>query len=293
MFGMFGAFDPGFYPRISRQSVGRSIGFLLVFVLIISAAVSVKYTAVALSGLSVAKKWVNENMPRISAEFPVIKMAKGDLIEPKQAFVKEYKAEGQQFAVIIEPEPGKVSEIMSSYQNAAILTARQLLTKQTSGRNASAEIKTYNLENASFTITPGPQGFALSFEQRQFDLVPKFVNRWIDIIGMWIFPVLVLFWFVVYSCTKPLHVFIFSLVSLIIVAVVKVKMTYKEIWNTGAYALVPATCIAAFCDIIGLRIPFFPLVYILAYVVYLYLGIRSAGAGGDALQPATGQKTGD
>jgi len=47
MFGMFGAFDPGFYPRISRQSVGRSIGFLLVFVLIISAAVSVKYTAVA------------------------------------------------------------------------------------------------------------------------------------------------------------------------------------------------------------------------------------------------------
>ncbi|HQJ15853.1 MAG TPA: DUF1189 family protein [Candidatus Omnitrophota bacterium] len=272
MFGMFGAFDPRFYPRVVRQSVGRSIGFLVVFVLIISALVSVKYTFVALSGLSAAKKWVDENMPRAAREFPVVSVKQGELIEPKQRFVKDYE---KQFAIIIEPDPANVSAVMAQYPNLALLTRNQLITKQTTTRNASAEIKTYNLENRSFSITPGPDGFKLAFEQKRFDIVPRIVNRWIDIAGMFIFPVLLLFWFSVYTFTKPLHVLIFSLASMIIAGVLKTKFAYSQLWNIGVYALVPATCLAAAMDIMGLRFPFFALIYCIVYTTYLYLALRS------------------
>ena len=87
MFGMFGAFNPQFYPKIANQSIGRTIGFILVFVLIISACVSIKYTALVLSGFTAANKWVGENMGKIAAEFPVVSMEKGSITEPKQTFI--------------------------------------------------------------------------------------------------------------------------------------------------------------------------------------------------------------
>lgn len=276
MFGMFGAFDPRFYPRIAGQSVGRSIGFLAVFILIISALLSVKYTFAALSGLSTAKKWVSENMSKISQEYPAISVSNGRLVEPKQQFIKEYE---KQFAIVIEPDPGNVSAIMDRYPNLALLTGDQLITKQTANQNASAEIKKYNLENRSFTITPVAEGFAVSFEEKQFEIVPKHINRWLGIAGMFIFPVLLLFWYCVYCFTKPLHILIFSLVSLIIAAILKHKFPYSQLWNIGVYAIVPATCLAAVMDIFGLKILFFPLFYCIVYAVYLYLGINSAGAG--------------
>ena len=274
MFGMFGAFDPGFYPKIARQSIGRSVGFILVFVLIISALVSIKYTFVALSGLSIAKKWVVDNMPKLASELPAISVDKGSIVEPKKVFIKEY---GKQFALIVEPDAQNASAAIAAYPNAALLTQQQLITKQTNANSASADIKTYNLENRSFTITPGADGFKVSFEQRQFDIVPKAINRIIDIGSMFIFPVLLIIWFSIYSFTKPLHVFLFSLVSLVIMAVLKTRLTYKELWNIGVYALVPATCLAAFMDILGLRILFFPLFYSLLYVCYLYMAIKAVG----------------
>jgi hypothetical protein len=92
---------------------------------------------------------------------------------------------------------------------------------------------------------------------------------------MLIFPVLLLIWFVVYSFTKPLHVLIFSLVSLIIAGILKHKLAYSQLWNIGTYAIVPATCLAAVMVIFGLRVLFFPLFYCLVYIVYLYLGIHA------------------
>jgi len=55
MFGIFGAFNPRFYPGIARQPVGKTIGFLVVFILIISSLVSLKYTGSAIKNLSGAK----------------------------------------------------------------------------------------------------------------------------------------------------------------------------------------------------------------------------------------------
>jgi hypothetical protein len=274
MFGIFGAFDPRFYPKIARQSIGRSVGFLTIFVLIVSACVSIKYTSVVLSGFTVAKKWVHDNIASIAAEYPVVSVDKGVIVEPKQTFIKEY---GKQFTVIIEPDPENARALMDKYRNLALLTQKELIFKQSKDNSGAEEIKTYPTEKASFSITPGASGFKLLFEQKQFELTAQIISRWIDIVGLFVFPVLLIIWFLVYCFTKPVHVFIFSLVSLLITAILKVKLSYKELWNIGAYALVPATCLAAFMDILGLRVLFFPLFYCLAYAVYLYLGINAAG----------------
>jgi len=197
----------------------------------------------------------------------------GELVEPKQRFVKEYM---KQFALVIEPEPANVNAVMAMYPNLLLMTRNQLITKQSANRNTAAEIKTYNLENRSFAITPVPQGFKVTLEQKQFDIMPQTINRWLNIIGVCVFPLLLLFWFSVYCFTKPLHVFIFSIVSLIISACFKRKFSYSQLWNIGVYALVPATCLAVVLDILGLRLPFFPLVYCLTYAGYLYAALKAA-----------------
>ncbi|MFA5101395.1 MAG: DUF1189 family protein [Candidatus Omnitrophota bacterium] len=272
MFGMFGAFDPKFYPKIAKQSTGKSIGFLTVFVLIIAAVVSVRYTFFVHSGFNSAKKWADQNLATIASEYPVVSVEKGMIMEPKQTFIKEY---GEQFTVVIEPDQDNVRAHMDKYHNLALLTQKQLIFKQVKDNSGAEEIKTYPMEKASFSITPGVSGFKLLFEQKPFELTAKIISRLLDIAGLFVFPVLLILWFFVYLFTKPLHVFIFSLVSLIITAILKVKLPYKELWNIGAYALVPATCLAAFMDITGLRVLFFPLFYCLAYSVYLYLGIKA------------------
>lgn len=273
MFGMFGAFNPRFYPKIANQSIGRSIGFILVFVLIISACVSMKYTALVLSGFTAANKWVGENMGKIAAEFPVVSMEKGSITEPKQTFIKDYE---QKFAFIIEPDPVAARAMVEKFPNLALLTQKLLITKQTKDGGGSSEIKTYNMENSSFTISPDASGFKVIFQQKQFELKPQTVKKWLGVISMFVFPVLLIIWFGIYSFTKPLHIFIFSLASLIISSAMNIKLPYKQLWNIGAYALVPATCLATLMDVLGLRIPFFALFYCILYIGYLYIGIRAA-----------------
>ena len=275
MFGMFGAFNPHFYPKIAKQSIGRTIGFILVFVLIISACVSIRYTALVLSGFSAANKWVSENLGKIASEFPVVSMDKGAIIEPKQTFVKEYE---QKFAFIIEPDPAAAGAMIEKFPNLALLTQKKLIVKQTKDSGGTSEIKNYNMENSSFTITPNASGFKVIFQQKQFELKPQTVKKWLGVISIFVFPFLLIIWFGIFCFTKPLQIFIFSLASLIISSVMNAKLPYKQLWNIGAYALVPATCLAAFMDMIGLRIPFFPLIYCIIYVVYLYIGIKAVSA---------------
>jgi hypothetical protein len=272
MFGMFGAFNPQFYPKIARQAIGRSIGFILVFALIISALVSIKYTVVVMSGFAVAKQWVYGNFQKITSEYPVISVDKGEVKEPQQVFIKEYE---KKFAIIVEPDPNNARVIMEKYPNSAVLTRGEFITKQTTDARGTSDIKTYSLDNKSFKIIPSPEGVKFEFEQRQFEVTPKFINKWIDIIALFVFPALLIIWFLVYSFTKPLQVFFFSLASLLITAILKVRFAYRELWNIGVYAVVPPTCLAALVDVTGLRLPLFGLLYCMIYLFYLYLGIKA------------------
>ncbi|MFA6384970.1 MAG: DUF1189 family protein [Candidatus Omnitrophota bacterium] len=275
MFGLFGAFDPRFYPKISKQSIGRSIGFLALFVLIVAACVSARYTSVVLSGFTAAKKWVHGNIAAIASEYPAVTVEKGVIVDPKESFIKEYD---KRFAVIIEPDPDKARAIMDRYPNLALLTQKLLIIKQAKDSSGAEEIKTYPMEKTSFSITPGESGFKLLYERRQFDLTSRTISRWLDIAGLFVFPVLLVICFAAYCFAKPAHVFIFSLASLIIAAIMKIKLSYKEMWNIGAYALVPSTCAAVLLDVSGFRVPFFWLLYCAIYIAYLYLGMKASAA---------------
>ncbi|MCU0650961.1 MAG: DUF1189 domain-containing protein [Candidatus Omnitrophica bacterium] len=274
MFSVFKAFNPKFYPEIAKQSTGRSIGFLLIFVLIISSLVSAKYTVVTFSGFSAARKWVKDNLSGIASQYPSIAVDKGNVLEPKDAFVKEYD---KNFAVVIEPDPANAKSAQDKYTNMILLTKNMIVTKQTD-RGGTAEVKTYNLENKSFTVTPFNSGFKIGFENKVFELTAKVIDTWFGIISWFVFPALLILWFVIWCIVKPLHIFIFSLISLIIGAVSKARLAYKELWNIGAYAIVPGTSLAVLMDILGLKIPLAGLIYWIIYIVYLYLGIKEAAA---------------
>ncbi len=275
MFGLIGAFDTKHYGKIYKQSVGRSVGFLVVLALIISAVLSVRYSFVVISGFSAVRSWAHSDLGKIASEFPAVEVDKGVLVEPKGSFTKDL---GGKLYIVIEPDPEAAKAVADKYENLVLLTQKKFLTKQTAGRNASSEVKTYDLQEKSFKLSSRPDGFLLSMDGKTFALTPQVVDKWFRVVSWLVYPFMLIILWGIYAVIKPLHVFIFSLVSWIICLLTDVKLSYKELWNIGSYAIVPAVCVAVLVGLTGKMFAFFPAIYILLYIAYLYLAVKSVKA---------------
>ena len=136
MSGLLGSFIPAFYAKIARQSVGKTIGFLLILILIISAALSLKGVLLINPRLKLVQEWADVNLEKISRELPVIEIKNGALIQPKETYMKKV---GNDFVFAVEPDPEKEGAILGKYKNVVMLTGKQFVFKQTREDSVSEE----------------------------------------------------------------------------------------------------------------------------------------------------------
>ncbi|UCC95802.1 MAG: DUF1189 family protein [Candidatus Omnitrophota bacterium] len=274
MLGIIKGFYPPFYKKIAKQSFAKSFGFLVVFVIIVSAIVSYKNAMSLKSMFPQINRWVGQNLGNIVSDLPPIEIQNGSLTLPKQTYVKEWKDE---FAFIVDPYTENMYSRLERHDNVLLLTKDKLIIKSTESDIKESEINTYSLKDVKFLkVVPTETGLKVTLEQRDFNVTPTTIKNVLEKSHLFFFPI-ALFWFCfMYGLGKLLHLFMFSLVSLIIKASLKAPLSYTHLLNIGVYALVPPTVAAVALHASGIVIPFFPLIYITIYVTYLFSGINAS-----------------
>lgn len=274
MTGLLASFDPRFYARIARQPFARSLGFLLLLSLFTAALISFGFSLSLNRQIPGIKSWGRENLEKIAAEIPEIEVHNGTLILPKEKFIKEWqKAE---FALIIDPAGDNSAEILGKYRAAVVLNKNRFLTK-VEREPGSAEIKAYSLEKIrSLKISSIPQGVRIIADQKDLRITVASVNKWLEIIRVAVFPVMLSLLCSWFYLAKLSQVLFFSLFSLAVNAGLKSGLSYKALLNIGIYAVVAPTLLAVVNLLLNQRIPFFNLIYLLVYLTYLFLGIKAA-----------------
>lgn len=270
MLGIVKSFKPSFYKNIYNQSLGRSYGFLVVFVLLISLLISSGSIFYVNKSLPKAYDWIDRNFQYIINDLPQIKIENGQLTRPQTRFLKEWD-EG--FVFLVVPQKDDYFSIINEYENIALLTQDSLILKFDKGNQGQSEIKTFDLARIELlSLTPGSRGLNILFKDKTFDFnessIKKFLRRLIPIL----FPIFFIYFFFLYLVIKPLQVVIFSLGALIINNLTKAKLSYKQLLNIGVYAMVPPVLIVLFLQFLNIH---FFILYVIIYFVYLYFGISS------------------
>lgn len=276
MIGIVKSFDPKFYKTIAKQKLGKSFGFLCVFILILSAVISFKWTANIKASLPEINSWVRKNFEEIISDLPEIEIKDGKLIAPETNYIKKFEGE---FALIVEPDEEKVYSLMKNFPNAIVLTESKLVIKNTKSRGVQAEIKETNLsEVAYFKVTPYQEGLEITTSQNsqnKFKVNPVIIKSLLGKFTLIFFPACFLFLLIVFFLRKLILVLFFSLVSLIIKSSLNQRLSYKNLFTIGIYAMIPPTCLVVIVELLGLRIPLFWVVYSSIYIVYLFLAIKT------------------
>mgnify|MGYP001607289099 CR=1 FL=1 len=274
MAGIFKSWNIDNYKDIARQPVFKSLGFLLIFIMIFSAFISLKLTFNAKAGFSWANSLVNQKLESALSELPAIEIKNGILVLPIEPYTKKWEDD---FALIIEPKTEDGVSILQNYNNCLLLTRKSFILKTTDAAQGTSKIQITKLEKFGYLkIRPIQSGLKISLaNSKDFVLTPASVAKLLRMIQFFVWPVIFLGLFFWYSFTKLLQVCIFSLFSSIFNVILKAQLSYKALLNIGAYAIVPPTCLAAAKEIFSLKMAYFGVVYIIIYLTYLYLIIKS------------------
>lgn len=275
MLGIVKSFDPKFYKTIAKQKLGKSFVFLLLFVLILSAIFSFKYTANIKAALPEINSWVRQNFSEIISDLPEIEIKNGKLVSPQANYIKKFKGE---FALIIEPDEEKVYSLVENFPNAIALTETKMLIKSTKS-TGQAEIKETNLkEVAYFKVTPYQEELEITTSKNKFSVNPILIKSLLEKFTLIFYPICFLFLLIAFFLRKLILVLFFSLVSLVIKSSLNKPLSYKSLFTIGIYAMVPPTCLAVVIELLGMKIPGFWLIYTAIYITYLFLAIKTEEA---------------
>ena len=274
MFGLIGSFNPKFYKNVARQPLIKSIGFLILFIVIFSALISFKYTTDVKSTMPFVVEWINAHFDYFVNELPLIEVKNGTLLLPQSTYTKEWKDE---FAFVIEPDEQQARATLEQYDNGIFVTRSKVFIKQTEEDVGKTRLETYDMRNIRYLkIVPGEAGLTLVVDTNEFNITQPGIERFIENASVLLFPLIFLWCVFLYSVTKPLQILFYSIFSLIFKAHLKSSLTYKELLNVGTYALVPPTSMAVLKDLVGLRLPLFWVVFTVVYCVYLFQGVKAA-----------------
>lgn len=270
---IFGSFYPRSYRKLSGRTLPWSFVILAVFILGVSAILSLKSSLFLYSKVPGTITWVNDNFKYFSEGLPHIIIEEGKLIEPRQTYFRQW--EGLTF--IIEPDKDKASAAFELYGNLILIGPDQALVKSIKSRGVT-ETKTYSLrEIEKLELIPQPGGVALILPDRKFLLNPLILTGIIIKASGFIFPVMFTLYFLVNLAGKFFLVFGFSFISLLINDFRKAGLRYRQLLNIGIYGLFPSMIIGLLRDVSGIRPPYFTIFYFVLYFIYIFLGIKHAG----------------
>ncbi len=267
-----GPFTPVFYAKIASQPIPKTIAFLMVFFLIISAVLALNDAILINPRLKFIQQWSMDNLKKI----PAVEVKGGALIRPQETFMLEIGNNLSVFAV--EPDRQKEADILAKYRNAVMLTSSQFVLQQT-GRDSPAEVKRRDFDKTrDWKISPNESGFSLEFENNRIFFTPETVRKWFKVVAIFLFPAFLIALFVIYCFTKPLQILFFSLIGLMANAILKTKASYKQVFNICSYALVPPTTLVAVLEVFRLVLPGSWFLFSAIYTLYIFLGLQAAKA---------------
>lgn len=279
-FGFVGSFSPRFYKEIVHQSFGRSFGYLVLLVLVMSLVLSVKYSFDARAGIQKGAEWVNANLAeKLSEVLPEVTIKDGKLSSPvQQPLVREWEDFDDdlgmgKFAFILDTTGAITS--LDGYPNGILITEGKMVVKyKEAGRSKIEEMEFSDIK--SFRMTPGEEEGVLidfNFEGEDFKLTEDIIGKWAGIIGKLLFPVIMVGVFIYYLAAKLLQVLLFSLLSLIVNSANNAKLKYDNLLNIGVFAVTPAVTLAVLTALLNIKIPMFAIIYIGLYSAFLITAI--------------------
>ena len=228
-----------FYKDVKSFSVGKSIKYILLFILLISLVLTIRYSYGFGAGLNIAVEWMKKNLPVIEIQNGI---ASVDVEQP-------YKVSQDDMVVIIDTT-GKTSSL-DGYKKGVLLMKDKVLYKE-------SDVKTeiYNLADVK----------SLKIDQNFMNTV-KNNAVWI------IFPFMFAGIYIYLAVARFLQIFLFSLVTIFTAAVTKTQLTYTQIFSIGAYAVTASMILGGIAALFMRVIPGIGWVYCGIYITYLVMGL--------------------
>jgi hypothetical protein len=227
--------DFKFYGQAKDFSVGKSIRYIFLFILIATLLLTVRYGHLINYGLTLAHRWSESNLPVIHIKNGV---ASAQVQQPRTIVVDD--------GVVIIDTTGVITSL-DGYKQGVLLTKNELIFK----KNAE-ETRTYSLKEIQ----------DLTIDKHFLAKAKKMIIR--------IAIPLLLIGLYVYSCiARFLQILIGSVIALLIAAAMNLKLTYKQIFNVCSYAITASMLFGLFVALLSTHIPFSGWIYNGLYVIYL------------------------
>lgn len=228
-----------FYKEVKDFRMSKGMGYIFSLVLLITIALSIRYSYDFKRGLNIAIDWARQNLPTIQIQNGIVNV---DVKQP-------YKVQAEDFAVIIDTT-GEITSL-DEYKRGILLMKDKIMYKE-------SEVKTesYNLS--------GIQSFMLD---------ENFLNK-LKKNAVWVlFPFMVIILYIIFCIARFFQLLLFSIISVAVSSIAHIKLSYKQLFNIGIYAITPSTILGALLAIFGIQVPLFGIIYSGLYIIYLIIAI--------------------
>jgi len=238
--GFVMSFNPVNYEKIVKQKFGRSFIYLLIFIIIISAFLSVKFSTTI---TQVANKFIE----KVGEKIPEISITDGEVAVP---ITQPYIYEVENYVFIIDTT-GQITSL-DNYQSGVLLTKNKFMYKD------QAKMKTESYDLA---------------QVKSVRITPEVLRNGLKKGGKFLIPGLFIAITIYFLFAKIIQLFLFSLASLFTNQLKRKNLSYPELLNIGIYALTPPTLLATIMILFDLNFPLFALIYSLFYILILVVAI--------------------
>lgn len=231
--------DFKFYTQAKDFQLGKGLKYLFLLVLLVTIALSLRYSYDFKRGLNIAVNWAMQNIPVIEIQNGIV------AVNVKQP----YKVTEGGFTFIIDTT-GEITSL-DEYEKGVLLTKDKVMYKE-----SDLKTEAYKLSNIQ----------ALRIDENFIKALRKNA-LWV------IFPIMFIVLYVGFSIARFFQILIFSVISVVVSSIANVKLRYRQLFNIGVYAITPSTILGALLPVLGVRLPLFAIIYSGLYVIYLIMAI--------------------
>jgi hypothetical protein len=236
--------DFKFYSQAKDFSVGKSVRYIFLFVLMVTLLLTVRYSHLINYGLTLAHTWSKRNLPVIHVKNGV---ASAEVQQPHTIVVED--------GVVIIDTTGTITSL-EGYKQGVLLTRNELIFK----KNAE-ETRTYSLK-----------------EIRDLTIDRNFLNRAKKMIITAAIPIMLIGMYIYFCLARFLQILLGSVIALLIAGAMNIQLTYKQIFNVCAYAITASMLFGMLTALFLTRIPFSGWLYNGLFIIYLIVALKSIKA---------------
>jgi len=272
-------FNPSSAKEIVKLPLGEGFKYLALLVLLISLFISLYWT-ISFYSLTrdlpeKVKTFFSENLK----DFPEITIKNGKVFSTKDPFLKEWNFKEGKEVFVIDTKAEKKDIVFgrySSYREGFFLLKDKLIMKSIE-EDGKEEIETYPLPedlNLNIIFNPSKNVFLkLSWDGKNFELTSYKIAKWKNIFSIVIFPLGLIFLFIIKFIGKIFQIFVLSIISLIVNKAAKRRLKYSQLLNIGIFFLTLPLILETIVLISGLNISGFGLFNSVLYIGFLITGI--------------------